>query len=154
MDDHVFYGFRLHALIDPEGRIRCIDLTPAHADEKDALEDRIEGRTGRVLGDRNFWSPDRQAHWRENGVEVIAPFKHKSRDPNPRWSALLSKLRVRIETVYRQFTERFKVEAIKARDTWYLASCLLRCVLSHTLSLLIYRENGGKDLQLAHLLSS
>ncbi|MBW3623592.1 MAG: IS982 family transposase [Armatimonadetes bacterium] len=153
VDRNTFYGFRLHALIDPEGFIRCMYLTPADTDEKDALEDMTEGKCGRVLGDRNYWAPKRTAGWVEKGVKVIAPFKHKSRDPHPRWSAFLSGLRYRIETVYSQFTQRFKVKEVKARDTWHLASRLLRCVLSHTLSLLIYRENGGKDLQLAILLS-
>lgn len=153
VDRNTYYGFRLHALLDPNGFFRCLYLTPAGADEKDALEDMTEGKSGRVLGDRNYWSPKRMEHWVEKGVKVIAPYKHKCRDPHPRWSAFLSKLRYRIETAYSQFTERFKVKEIKAKDLWHLSSRLLRSVLSHTLSLLIYRSNGGTDLQLANLLS-
>ena len=152
--DHVFYGFRLHVLIDPQGLIRCVCLTPANADEKDVLEDMIEGRTGTVLGDRNFWSPDRQAQWRENGVAVIAPFKHKKHDPKPQWSVLLSRLRRRVETVYSQLTERYDLKRVKARDSWHLASRLLRSVLSHTMMALINRQLGNSPLQLAQLLSS
>jgi hypothetical protein len=154
VDRNTFYGFRLHALIDPAGFVRCLRLTPADVDEKDALEEMTEGWCGRVLGDRNYWAPKRTEQWAGKGVKVIAPFKHKSRDPHPRWSAFLSGLRYRIETVYSQFTERFGVKRVKARDAWHLVSRLLRCALSHTLALLIYRENGGTDLRLANLLSS
>jgi hypothetical protein len=152
--DHVYYGFRLHALVDPEGLIRCLYLTSARGDEKDALEDMIEGKAGRVLGDRNFWSPDRQAFWRENGVAVIAPFKHKKHDPQPRWSTLLSGLRRRVETVFSQFTERYELKRVRAKDLWHLASRLLRCTLSHTVMALISRQLGHSTLRLAQLLSS
>ena len=154
VDRNTFYGFRLHALVDPSGLIRSAYLTPAGVDEKDALEDLTEGKVGRVLGDRNYWSPWRMDYWRENGVKVIAPFKHKSRDPHPRWSAFLGGLRRRVETVFGQFTERYDLKHIRAKDTWHLMSRLLRSFLSHTLMSLINRQLGHPPLQLAQLLLS
>lgn len=148
-----YYGFRLHALVGSDGLIRTVGLTPASTDEKAALEAMTQGKVGCVLGDRNYWSPQRQAQWAERGVKVIAPFKHKKTDPNRRQSAALSRLRYRIETVFSQLTERFKVKVVRAKDRWHFTSRLLRSVLSHTVSLLIYRSLGKTDLKLANLLS-
>ena len=152
VERNTFYGFRLHALVDPDGLIRSAYLTPADVDEKDALEDLTEGKTGRVLGDRNYWSTWRMGYWRENGVAVVAPFKHKKRDPHPRWSALLGGLRRRVETVFSQFTERYDLKQVRAKDTWHLMSRLLRSFLSHTVMALINRQLGHSPLRLAQLL--
>jgi len=154
VNDHVFYGFRFHALVDPFGFIRCFVVTPANVDEKEALEQMVDGKTGRVLGDRNYWSPAWMRWLLDRGVQVIAPFKHASRDPDRRWSAFLGRLRRRVETVFGQFTERFKMKQVGAKDTWHFASRLLRSVLSHTLALIVYRSSGGTDMQIANLLSA
>jgi len=149
-----FYGFRLHALVDPNGLIQSVCLAPADEAEGDALEEMTDGKAGRVLGDRNYWEPQRQARLRERGIRVIAPYKHKTRDPNPDWSRALSPLRYRIETVFGQLTDRYQVKRVWAKKRWQLISRLLRCVLSHTLMFLINRSLGGSPLQFAQLLNS
>lgn len=149
-----FYGFRLHALVDPHGLIQSVCLAPADEAEGDALEEMTHEKTGRVLGDRNYWEPERQARLLKRGVKVIAPYKHKTRDPNPDWSRALSPLRYRIETVFGQLTDRYQVKRVWVKQLWQLISRLLRCVLSHTLMFLINRSLGHSPLQFAQLLHS
>lgn len=43
---------------------------------------------------------------RSIGVEHLAPYRTKKRDPNPQRSAYLSRLRYRIDTVFSQLTGR------------------------------------------------
>lgn len=148
-----YYGFRLHALVSPRGFIHCLYLTPAHEDEKKAVEDMTEGKEGLLLGDRNFWSPRLHQQLAERGMKLIAPFKRKKSDPAPGWSALLSRLRYRIESVFSQLTERFKVKQVRARKSWQLQNRLLRCVLSHTLACYLNRLLGNPPAKLALLLS-
>ncbi len=71
------------------------------------------------------------------GVELLAPYSSKKRDPNPKKSSFLSQLRYRIDTVFSQLTERYSIKRVRARDTWHLASRLLRKVLSHTVAFLL-----------------
>jgi len=149
-----FYGFRLHALVDPNGLIQSVCLAPADEAEGDALEEMTQEKTGRVLGDRNYWAPERQAHLLKRGVQVIAPYKHKTKDPNPHWSFALSPLRYRIETVFGQLTDRYQVKRVWAKKRWQLISRLLRCVLSHTFMFLINRSIGCSPLQFAQLINS
>lgn len=148
-----FYGFRLHALVDPNGLIQSICLAPADEAEGDALEAMTQGMTGVVLGDRNYWEPDRQARLRQRGIKVIAPYKHKTKDPNPDWSRALSPLRYRIETVFGQLTDRYLIKRVWAKQRWQFISRLLRCVLSHTVMFLINRTLGLSPLQFDRLLA-
>ncbi len=87
------------------------------------------------------------------GVELLAPYSSKKRDPTPnKKSALLSRLRYRIDTVFSQLTERYSIKRVWARDVWHLASRLLRKVLSHTVAFLLNHQSGNQPLQLSKLL--
>jgi hypothetical protein len=86
------------------------------------------------------------------GVELVAPYSSKKRDPTPKKSAFLSRLRYRIDTVFSQLAERYCIKKVWARDLWHLASRLLRKVLSHTVASLLNHRAGNRPLQLARLL--
>jgi hypothetical protein len=62
------------------------------------------------------------------GVEPLAPYSSKNLDPNPKKSTFLSRRRYRIDTVFSQLVGRYSVKRVWARDTWHLASRLLRKV--------------------------
>jgi hypothetical protein len=107
-----------------------------------------------VVGDRNYWSPPVREELAGRGVELVAPYRTKKRDPRrPEMSAFLSRLlRYRIDTVFSQLTERYCVKVVWARDLWHLASRLLRKVLSHTVAFLLNHRMGNQPLQLSKLL--
>ncbi len=107
-----------------------------------------------IVGDRNYHSPEtREELARSMGIELLAPYSSKKRDPAPKRSALLSGLRYRIDTVFSQLTERYCLKRVWARDTWHLASRLLRKVLSHTVAFLLNHQLGNPPLQLSKLLT-
>jgi hypothetical protein len=104
------------------------------------------------VGDRKYDAPRIAAELAQDGVELLAPRRHKSRDPHPSWNLVLSHVRYRIDTAFGQLTERFHAKRVWARDSWHLWSRLLRKVLSHTLALLL-NQASPERLQLANLLS-
>ena len=118
------------------------------------LPDLVECTTGRVVGDRNYWSPHVREELSKQGIELIAPYRKASKDPYPELSALLSRIRYRIDTVFGQLVERYSIKRLWARDVWHLSSRLLRQVLSHTLCLLFNQVQGNPPLHLADLLAS
>ena len=95
------------------------------------LEEIAEFTSGLLIGDRNYHSPKTTEELAGLGVELLAPYSSNKRDPAPKKSALLSRLRYRIDTVFSQLTERYCVKRVWARDMWHLLSRLLRKVLSH-----------------------
>lgn len=106
------------------------------------------------MGDRNSWSPRTTADWQRQDVELLAPYRNAKRDPNPRWSARLSRVRYRIDTVFGQLVDRCAVKRVWARDLWRLSSRLLRKVLMHTLAVLLNVDLGNPSLRLAQVVAS
>ena len=99
---------------------------PANVHELFMLPELVEEATGLIVGDRNYWSPPMKEESAERGVEMLAPYAWKGRDPHPRKSAFLSRLCYRIDTLFSQLTERYCVKRVWARGLWHLASRLLR----------------------------
>jgi hypothetical protein len=148
-----FYGFRVHVRICWPGVITRISVAPANAHELSVLPELTERTSGLIVGDRNYHSPKTSEELAGMGVELVAPYSSKKRDPTPKKSAFLSRLRYRIDTVFSQLTERYSVKRVWARDLWHLASRLLRKVLSHTVAFLLNHQVGNPPLQLSKLLT-
>jgi hypothetical protein len=148
-----FYGFRVHARVSWPGLITRLSVAPANAHELSVLPQIAEGTSGLIVGDRNYHSPKTKDDLATMGVELLAPYSSKERDPAPRRSALLSRLRYRIDTVFSQLVGRYSVKRVWARDLWHLTSRLLRKVLSHTVAFLLNHQAGNPPLQLSKLLT-
>ena len=147
-----FYGFRVHVRVCWPGVISRISVAPANAHELRVLPELAEGTSGLLVGDRNYHSPKTRQELARMGIELLAPYSSKKRDPTPNKSAFLSRLRYRIDTVFSQLTGRYCVKRVWARDLWHLASRLLRKVLSHTVAFLLNHQLGNQPLQLSNLL--
>ena len=102
-----FYGFRVHVRVAWPGVITRLSIAPANTHELHLLPELLEGTSGIAIGDRNYHSPPVREELVERGVELLAPYSSKKRDPNPQRSALLSRLRYRIDTVFSQLIERY-----------------------------------------------
>jgi hypothetical protein len=147
-----FYGFRVHARLCWPGVITHLSLAPANVHELSVVPEITEATSGLIVGDRNYHSPKTKEELAAMGVELLAPYSSKKRDPAPKKSAFLSRLRYRIDTVFSQLVGRYRVKRVWAKDLWHLASRLLRKVLSHTVAFLLNHRAGNQPLQLAKLL--
>lgn len=148
-----FYGMRVHVRLEWPGVITRFCVAPANVHELTALPLLTEQTLGTLVGDRNYWSPTATAEWQEHGVALLAPYRSAKRDPNPRWSAALSRVRYRIDTVFGQLVDRCAVKRVWARDLWHLCNRLLRKVLMHTLVVLLNIELGNPPLHLAQVIA-
>jgi len=148
-----FYGLRVHVRLEWRGVLVRFCVAPANAHELTALPALAEQTAGILVGDRNYWSPATTAEWQPHGVDLLAPYRSAKRDPHPRWSALLSRVRYRIDTVFGQLVSRCHVKQVWARELWHLCSRLLRKVLMHTLAALLHGELGNPPLQLAQMVT-
>jgi hypothetical protein len=146
------YGFRDHLRICWPGVVTAISIAPANIHDRDLVPELVEGATGQVLGDRNYWDPKRQADLAPAGIVVLAPFKQRASDPDPERSRVLTRGRWRIETVAAQLVERYHLKRIWARDAWHLTSRVRRKVLSHTIAVALCLAQGHPPLSFAQLL--
>ncbi len=147
------YGFRHHLRVTWPGVVTAVSVAPANVHDRDLVPELVEGATGQVLGDRNYWDPKLTAELALAGIALVAPFKKRATDPDPVGSQRVTRLRWRIETVVAQLVERFHLKRIWARDAWHLTSRVLRKVLSHTMAVFLCRERGHSPLAFAQLLT-
>jgi hypothetical protein len=107
-----------------------------------AESDLLPGVQGWALADR--------ADWKAGTIDDLAVRGLLLRAPWPQ--GLIGKRR-RIETVRGQRVERYRGKRIWARDAWHLWSRWLRCVVSHTLAVLLCQRRGLSPLQFDALLT-
>ena len=77
---------------------RCV--APANAHELSVLPELVESTSGIIVGDRNYHSPKTKEELASMAVELLAPYSSKKRDPTPKKSAFLSRLRYRTKTPF------------------------------------------------------
>lgn len=138
-----FFGFRLHLRMCWPGVITQADLLPANVSEHEGALDLSQGTSGTLVGDRNYHAPKLKEALQHRMVRLVAPYKSKAKDPRPRFSRLISRVRYRIETVIGQLVERYQIKHSKARDLWHLGSRVMRKILSHTIRTPTYRQVQG-----------
>jgi hypothetical protein len=146
-----FYGFRHHFRVSWPGVVRALSIAAANVHDLEVVPEVVEGATGQVTGDRNYWAPKLTADLAPAGIALVAPFKKHASDPDPEGSRVLTRLRWRIETVAAQFVERYHLKRVWARDAWHLTSRALRKVLSHTIAVSLCLERGLPPLSFAKL---
>src|SRR5207253_3763235 len=83
---------------------------------------------------RSYCSPPIRDELAASGVTLRAPFKNRSKDPDPRRSRRLGRVRWIIETAFGQLAERFHIKRTWARDLWHLSHRVIRKVLGHTVA--------------------
>jgi hypothetical protein len=149
-----FYGFRDHLRASWPGVLSAVSVAAANVHDTDLVPELVEGTTGQVIGDRNYWDPALTAELEPAGIVLLAPFKRRASDPAPARSRLLNRVRWRLETVASQLVERYHLKRVWARDAWHLTSRLLRKVLSHTVAVWLCLARGHPPLQFARLLAA
>jgi hypothetical protein len=122
-------------------------LAPANIHEGEVVWDVTADTSGLLLGDRNYWLPDLQAALRKVGVVLQAPFCKASTQPAHRWSAVLGRIRYRIDSVFGQLTDHCGAKRVWARDRWHLRNRLLRMVLMHSICVLFNVQDQAPPLQ-------
>ena len=75
-----FYGFKLHLLINEQGEILDVELTPGNTDDRRPLPKFAEGLHGSLYADRGYISKDLREMLRAQGVNLVYKVR-KNMDP-------------------------------------------------------------------------
>lgn len=149
----VYYGLRLHLRLCWPGVIVACALVPANEpDLPVATEALLPDTAGWVLADRNYQSAWQPHPWSAPEVRPLIPPKHRKHETRP-WPRSLVHKRRRIETVFSQLVQRYRTKCMWARDLWHLSARWLRCILSHTVAVLLCQRAGLPPLQFHRLLT-
>jgi hypothetical protein len=147
--DEYYFGFTGNVLITGSGCIKGFALTPANVDERAVLPEVVGAIKGMLIADKGLISPELKDRLKAYGVNLQTPLRRNMQDDrSPLFvQRLISKRRL-VETVIGQLVDRFKIQVIKARDLWHLASKVGRKLLAHTAAFVLNLEiNPENPLQ-------
>lgn len=95
------YGFKLHAAIDPRGRLAAIYFTPANESDVLQLKKLVNTSTRVVVGDAGYTASVTRRHlWRDYRCAVISPPRPKQIWLMAEWQHLLLTTRPKIEAAF------------------------------------------------------
>ena len=152
-----FFGFRLHLKITDFGMIRSFILAPANEHDIGFTEPLLDDdRGGWTLGDKGYRSKDlQQKLWEDRKMYFHTSVRRvdKKESPLPKETirTLTGKRRL-IDTVAGQLSERFGIKTTFARDLWHLYNCVVRKILSHTVSVYLNIMRNVDPLKLRLLI--
>ena len=106
-----FYGFKLHLVINEQGEILDVELTPGNTDDRRPLPKFAEGLHGNLYADRGYISKDLREQLRAQGINLVYKVRKnmKPLDLSVSDEVLLRK-RMLIESVIRELKTQTQLE--------------------------------------------
>lgn len=112
-----FFGFKLHTVINHQGELIAVSLTPGNVDDRKPVSDLCKQVLGKLYGDRGYLSKALTAKLRDKGVELITKVR-KNMKPvalSAFDQAVLQQRSV-IETVFDQLKNLCQIEHTRHRS--------------------------------------
>jgi len=95
-----FYGFTLHLIVNDEGELLALRVTPGNVDDRRPVERLVTGLGGQLFGDRGSISQALHALLFGQGLELLTKIRKNMQKRLMRlWDTLLLRKRTLIETV-------------------------------------------------------
>ena len=112
-----FYGFKLHLIINDEGSLLRVDLTPGNIDDRHLVEKLSHRLEGSLYGDRGYISKDLRQRLRQRGINYVYKVR-KNMDPLPLSVSdeVFLKKRGLIESVIKEFKTQTQLEHTRHRS--------------------------------------
>src|SRR5918992_477496 len=105
-DGHWFFGFKLHALCDPRGRLLSLRLTPGNVADVTQAESLLRHLRGLAVADAAYISQDLRQKLYEVGLLLLTPLRKNMKGVARGDQLKQLKSRIIIETVFAVLKER------------------------------------------------
>lgn len=145
-----FYGYKLHGISSLEGVITHFDLSKAQVADIHFLNDVKEQYSDcLLLGDKAYLSNPMQTElFQDYGLLLNTPKRINQKD-YVKQPAIFRKVRKRIETIFSQLCDQFKIQQNYAKTFYGLATRILAKITGYTL--LQYLNKYSFNNQLCHV---
>lgn len=122
----MIYGFKLHALVNPQGLFERSSFASARHHEASVAPELIEGVTATVIGDKAYL-----------GYAAITTPKRKSMTDVGGWTRALNRLRKRIETGFSVLVGSLTLHVAQVKTFWSLRARVNLKIAAHN-----FRHSG------------
>lgn len=130
-----YYGFKLHAACDPQGRLAAIYFTPANESDSQQIPKLVNDHAIIAVGDGGYTAGVmRRKGWREHGCFILAPPHSKQRKQvSAPWQIQLLHARPKIECTFCYLKEHLLLVTSFPRSVYGYAVHYIRTLLAYQL---------------------
>ena len=129
-----FYGFKLHLIVNEQGELLVVRLTPGNVDDRKPLEEMSQDLFGKLFGDKGYLSKAMSAKLSERGLKLITSLrKNMEARLMPLADQLLLRKRFIIETINDQLKNISQIEHTRHRSPTNFAVNLIAGLIAYTL---------------------
>jgi hypothetical protein len=112
-----FYGFKLHLVVNDEGELLAVCLTPGNTDDRTPVQDLVEGLWGKLFADKGYISQLLFETLFDRNVQLITKLKRK---------------RAIIESITDQLKNISQIEHTRHRSLWNFLGNLVAGLIAYT----------------------
>ncbi|MCX8566025.1 MAG: transposase, IS4 family [Glomeribacter sp. 1016415] len=129
-----FFGFKLHAVINHQGELLNIQLTPGNIDDREPLPEMAYGLFGKLYADKGYLSKKLTQTLKELGIELVTKVRRNMKPIvlSAFDQALLCK-RSLVETVFDELKNLCQIEHTRHRSPFNFAVNLLSGIIAYCL---------------------
>jgi transposase len=128
-----FYGFKLHFVINAQGALLALQLTPGNVDDRTPVPALADGLWGKLFGDRGYISQALFEQLRNQGVHLITKLKGKMKNKlMPLFDKVLLRKRMLIESVGGQLKHVCQISHTRHRSVNNFSVHTLAALVAYT----------------------
>ena len=128
-----FYGFKLHLIVNDQGELLAVQLTPANTDDRKPVPQMAKRLWGKLVGDRGYLSQKLFEQLYAQGLQLITPLRKNMRNRLvPLQDKLLTRKRFIIETIIDQLKNISQIEHTWHRSTTNFLVNLIADLIAYT----------------------
>jgi len=148
-----FYGFKLHLVINDQGELLGICLTPGNVDDRRPVKKLVRQLWGKLFGDRGYISQELFEQLWAEGLQLITKLKRTMKNKlMPLFDKLLLRQRALIEGVNDQLKNISQVEHTRHRSPINGIVNIIAAVVAYTFqpkkpALDLFTKQGNSDQQ-------
>ncbi len=129
-----FYGSKLHLIVNDQGELLAVHLTPGNVDDRKPLEGMTGNLLGKLFGDKGYISQAIFEKLHERGLELITSLrKNMKARLMPLADRILLRKRFIIETINDQLKNISQIEHTRHRSPTNFAVNLIAGLVAYTL---------------------
>ncbi len=128
-----FYGFKLHLLVNDQGELLAVQLTPANTDDRKPVPQMSKSLWGKLVGDRGYLFQALFEQRYAQGLQLITPLRKTMQNRLVLLQdKLLTRKRVIIETIVDQLKNVSQIEHTRHRSSTNFLVNLIAGLIAYT----------------------
>ena len=128
-----FYGFKLHLIVNDQGELLAVQLTPGNIDDRKPVPQMSKKLWGKLVGDRGYLSQALFEQLFARGLQLITPIRKNMQNRLVLLEdKLLTRKRFVIETIVDQLKNISQIEHTRHRSTRNFIVNLIAGLIAYT----------------------